>query len=157
MPADSASNATISRALLSHAGSAALATLTEEGGPFASYVLTAPAIDLAPLLLLSHLAAHSRNLQRDPRASLLYVREPEAGSQAMNAVRLTLTGRLLRDGDPQSPRLFLTRHPDAARYAGFADFSVYRFHIDAGHLVAGFGRIVALSAAELMGEASDAV
>jgi hypothetical protein len=67
----------------------------------------------------------------------------------MAASRLTLTGRLLRDDDPEAKRIFLKRQPDAARYADFADFSFYRFHIEAGHLVAGFGRIVGLSPAEL--------
>ena len=40
-------------------------------------------------------------------------------------------------------------NPDAARYAAFADFSLYRFHVEGGHLVAGFGRIVSLTPDEL--------
>ena len=67
----------------------------------------------------------------------------------MAASRLTLTGRLLPRHDPGMKRIFLARHPDAARYAGFTDFSLYRFDVEAGHLVAGFGRIVDLGAAEL--------
>ena len=76
---------------------------------------------------------------------------PSPAANSLTAERLTLTGRCGKDDDPQSLRLFLARHPDAARYAGFADFSLYRFEMAAGHLVAGFGRIVDFSAAELLG------
>ena len=101
-------------------------------------------------MLLSRLAEHTKNLDRDPRASLLLVREPPAGSETMTALRLTLTGRCARDPDPESKRLFLARNPDAARYAGFADFSLFRFDVAAAHMVAGFGRIVGLSRGELI-------
>jgi hypothetical protein len=150
MNEESISNQELARNLLTRGGSAALGTLTPEGWPFASYVVTAPAADGSPLMLLSRLAEHTKNLDRDPRASLLFVREPPPGDESMTAARLTVTGRCARDGDPQSKRVFLERHPDAARYAGFADFSLFRFDIAAGHMVAGFGRIVALTAEELL-------
>jgi len=100
-------------------------------------------------MLLSRLAEHTKNLERDPRASLLFVREPSPGEEAMTAMRLTLLGRCEKDTDPQSREFYLARHPDAARYADFSDFSLYRFEIEAGHLVAGFGRIVSLTRPEL--------
>jgi heme iron utilization protein len=130
-------------------GPASLATLDERGSPFASYVVTAPATDLAPLMLLSKLAVHAKNLERDPRASLLFVREPEPGSESMTAVRLTLIGRAAKAADPELLGRYVARHPDAERYAGFGDFSIYRFEMEAGHLVAGFGRIVSVSPAEI--------
>jgi len=141
--------AAIARELMGVGGPASLATLDDRGSPFASYVVIAPASDLAPLLLLSRLAVHTRNLERDPRASLLFVREPDPGSESMTAVRLTLIGRATKDADPGLLRHYVDRHPDAGRYAGFGDFSIYRFETNAGHLVAGFGRIVTLSAAEI--------
>ena len=137
---------------MTQGGPAALATLSPDGRPFASYVVTAPAIDGSPLMLLSRLAEHTKNLDRDARASLLFVREPPPGDESMTAARLTVTGRCARDSDPQSKRIFLDRHPDAARYAGFADFSLFRFDIAAGHMVAGFGRIVALTPEDLLAE-----
>jgi len=149
MPDDCAENAALARALLRETRTAALATLDALGAPFASYVTIAPAADGSPLMLLSRLAVHTVNLKRDPRASLLLVREPPQGSESLAAARLTLTGRVLRDEDPESARLFQACHPDAARYSGFIDFSVYRFSIAAGHLVAGFGRIVSMTADQL--------
>ncbi len=154
MARDNSSNEATARALISAGGVAALATLEPDGGPFASYVFTAPALDGAPLTLLSRLARHTANLARDPRASLLCVHEPEPGSDSMAAARLTLVGRVVKHDDAQSRRLYLQRHPDAERYASFADFSLYRFEIASGHLVAGFGRIVDLTPEKLLGTGS---
>jgi putative heme iron utilization protein len=148
------SNQELARSLLVAGGVASLATLRPDGGPFASYVVTAPAADGSPLMLLSRLAEHTKNLDRDPRASLLFVREPSVGEESMTALRLTVTGRCARDADAELKRLYLARQPDAARYVGFADFSLFRFDIEAGHMVAGFGRIVALTRAELLGRSS---
>ncbi len=146
------SNAAIARALLRTVGTGSLATLRADGGPFASYVLTAPAGDGSPILLLSDLAVHSENLARDRRASLLLVGEAAAGSEAATVPRLTLTGSASKHNNAALRRLFLARHPEAAGYAGFADFAFYRFGIDSCHLVAGFGRIVDLSPADLLGQ-----
>jgi putative heme iron utilization protein len=150
MTGDSSSNAVVARSLLRAGGAASLATLEADGTPFASYVLTAPAVNGAPLTLISRLARHTVNLSRDPRASLLFVRQPQAGGETMTAERLTVTGRCHPDDDVEARRLFLARHHDAELYAGFADFSLYRFEIAAGHLVAGFGRIVDVTPDELL-------
>jgi putative heme iron utilization protein len=143
------SNAALARDLMRQ-GVASLATLEPDGGPFASYVVTAPAADGAPLTLISRLARHTQNLERDPRASLLFVRQPDAEDESMTAARLTLTGACRKTDDTQSRQLFLARHPDAELYAGFADFSLYRFEVAAGHLVAGFGRIVDLKPQQIL-------
>jgi putative heme iron utilization protein len=151
MGEETGSNLALARELLRVGGTASLGTLEPDGCPFASYVVTAPAADGSPLTLLSRLARHTQNLERDPRASLLFLREPEAGNESMTAARLTVTGRCLKEDNEETRRLFLARHPDAERYAGFADFALYRFEVAAGHLVAGFGRIVDFSRDELLG------
>lgn len=150
MTAGKSPEAALARDLMRSSETAALATLDNDGAPFASHVIAAPAADGSPLLLLSRLALHSRHLARDPRASLLFVRAPAPDSERMTAARLTLGGRVLKDDNPSHAQEFLARHPDAARYAGFADFSFYRFEVGCGHLVAGFGRIVSLIPAELL-------
>jgi putative heme iron utilization protein len=154
MPADRASEIALARTLLVESRSAAFATLDSGGGPFASYVMVSPGPDNSPLLLLSRLAAHTRNARHDPRASLLFVREPPIDAASMSALRLTLTGRAVGVDNPDAKRLFLADHPEASRYAGFADFGIYRFEVQAGHLIAGFGRIVRLTPAELIGRDS---
>lgn len=144
------SNQELARSLMVAGGPAALATLTADGEPFASYVVTADDADGSPLMLLSRLAEHTKNLERDARASLLFVREPPPGEERMTAARLTLTGRCGKHDDAEAKARYLARHRDAARYAGFADFSLFRFEIAAGHLVAGFGRIVGMTREELL-------
>ena len=138
--ADTFSPVATSRLLVRQARTAAMSTLARRTGhPFGSLVTVACEADGTPIVLLSTLAAHSRNLAEDPRASLLFVEgtlgDPQQGG------RVTLVGRLERIGDDAGQRRrYLTRNPDAALYAGFADFAFYRLELEEGHLVAGFGR-----------------
>lgn len=139
------------RRLLRHARSAALATTLatgDDGWPYASLVTVACDVDASPILLLSDLSDHTRNLARDPRACLLIeaasrLKNPQAGA------RLSVLGRVVRDDEPRLRRRFLARHPDAALYAGFADFHVYRLVATRGHFVGGFARSLWLDGAAL--------
>lgn len=130
---------------------ATLATLEEDGRPFASLVTVATAIDGTPILLLSELARHTRNLARDARASLLLVAPGGEGGDPLAGARLTLCGRVAAtEREGAHARRFLARHPEAAGYARFGDFGFRRFEIDDGHLVAGFGRVVSLPPGDLL-------
>lgn len=132
------------RHVLRSASTGSLGTLDEEGGPFASLVTVATTPAGAPLLLLSDLALHTRNLKRDPRASLLLVGPGGEGGDPLAGARLTLSGRIARDDDANHRRRFVARHAEAGGYASFADFALYRLDVTRAHLVAGFGRIVGL-------------
>ncbi|HKR19854.1 MAG TPA: pyridoxamine 5'-phosphate oxidase family protein [Stellaceae bacterium] len=137
---DPAAVATTARTLLAKAPRASLATLTATGAPYASLVLTADDGAGAPLLLLSDLAEHTKNLTRDPRASLLVESGVQAGDP-LAAPRATFLGDVARVDDAAAKASFVARHPSAAAYAGFKDFALYRLAIARIHLVAGFGRI----------------
>lgn len=58
-------------------------------------------------------------------------------------------GRCALENDALAKQRYLNRHRDAARYSEFSDFSLYRFEVESGYLVAGFGRIVSLTREEL--------
>ena len=119
---------------------ATLATLHSEGGPYASLVMVARDAAGCPLLLLSDLADHTRNLARDDRVSLLF--DGTAGlDRPLAGARLSLLGRAVATDDAAARARYLARHPDATLYAGFGDFRFYRVVPERGHLVAGFGRI----------------
>jgi putative heme iron utilization protein len=143
------------RTLLRTVRTGALATLAAgSGDPFASLVTVATLPDGTPVLLLSDLALHTRNAKADPRASLLLASAGGEGDPLAGA-RVSVGGRLRRlekgtDEDAAARRRFLMRHPDAAGYAGFADFSVFVMEVSGAHLVAGFGRIVEIAAADLL-------
>jgi putative heme iron utilization protein len=117
--------------------------------PYASLVLVAVDHDLAPILLLSNLAEHAKAIAADGRVSLLF--DGTAGlDQPLTGPRVTLLGRAAKTGDERLKRRFLVHHPDAEMYAGFGDFNFYRVAPERAHLVAGFGRIRWLAAADLL-------
>lgn len=141
-------------AVLRSAATGALGTLDPSGAPFSSFVTVATATAGAPLLLLSRLALHTRNIDADPRVSLLLVAPGGEGGDPLAGARLSLGGRLVRvaRGDGARDGLiarFLARHPEAEGYAAFADFDVFRLDVAQGHLVAGFGRIHRIAADDL--------
>jgi hypothetical protein len=123
------------------ARSAALATtLRDDGGwAYASLVTVACDCGASPILLLSDLADHTRNLKANSRASLLF----EAASGRANpqtGPRVTVLGHIESSDAPEHRRRFLARHPSARLYADFADFRIYRMAVDRAHHVGGFGR-----------------
>lgn len=156
MTAAEESGAAIARALMRGATTAALGTsLAPVGWPMASLVLVACDHDGAPIVLLSDLAEHSRNLAADPRMSLLFT-DPAAFEDALGGGRVTVLGRAARTSHERHRRRYLARHPSARDYAGFADFAFYRVAVERAHLVAGFGRIEWIGGAELLLDAAAA-
>ncbi len=138
------------RRLVREARTAALATLARRTGhPFGSMVSVACEPDGTPLLLMSTLAAHSRNLAEDPRASLLYV-DPAAPDPQQGA-RVTVVGRVEKIAAPaDAERRYLARLPEASLYAGFGDFAFFRLVVEDAHLVAGFGRAMRVRGEDLL-------
>ncbi|KAF0222158.1 MAG: Heme iron utilization [Rhodospirillaceae bacterium] len=119
--------------------------LAEDGAPYGSLVTVALDHDLSPILLLSALSDHSRNIAADARVSLLFD-GTDGHPNPQTGPRLTLMGRVEKTSDPRLRARFLARHPGAALYADFADFSFWRVVADRAHFVGGFGRAVWLPA-----------
>ncbi len=144
--------------LLRTARSGALATLTASGDPFASLVSVATDPDGSPLLLVSQLSAHTRHLDRDARASLLLADTGEG--DPLRHPRLTITGAAAKVTDAAArdaaKTRFLRRHPQAALYADFGDFSFWRIGMEQAHLVGGFARAARFPAARISTTVADA-
>lgn len=135
--------------------SGALATLVAgSGDPYCSLVNVATAVDGAPLLLLSKLALHTKNLLADARVSLMLDERKEG--DPLEGARVMLMGTCAKDSDRLSGPAYLRRHPEAEMFANFADFGFYRMEIARAHLVAGFGRIVDLKPQDVRTDISDA-
>jgi heme oxygenase (biliverdin-IX-beta and delta-forming) len=110
------------------------------GHPYTSLVLVALDHDASPLLLISTLADHTKNLLASPAVSLLF--DGTAGlDEPLTGPRVTVQGTARQGTDALDRARFVARHPSAAMYAGFKDFGIWRVGIERGHLVAGFGRI----------------
>jgi heme iron utilization protein len=127
------------RRLLRRRDRAALGT-NLRGAPYVSLVLFVADLDASPLLLLSDLAQHSRNIAFDPRVSLL-LDATEGHPDPLTGPRLTLIGRADAIDDARCLSRFTAHHPTSTVYSGFGDFRLYRVTVERGHLVAGFGRI----------------
>jgi len=135
----------------------ALATLARDpsGWPFVTLVAVAFDERWRPLLLLSRLAEHTKNLEESPRASLL-VSAGSLGAASPGAVpsdplaagRMTLVGECARGPAGEVRDGFLAAHPEAAAYADFADFAFWRIEVAHVRWVGGFGRMEWLSGAE---------
>jgi len=141
--------------LLREARSGALATLmTDSGDPYCSLVNVATAADGSPLLLISKLAVHTKNILADARVSLMLDERKEG--DPLQGARVMLMGRAERTDNEDDRRRYLAYQPEAEMFAGFGDFGFYRIVLSRAHLVAGFGRIVDLAAKDVLTDVSGA-
>src|SRR5438105_10918808 len=111
--------------LLREGRSGALATLMAgSGDPYCSLVNVATASNGAPLLLISTLAIHTKNLLNDPRCSLMIDERKEG--DPLEGGRVMLMGTAEKTDDPEARRRYLGRQPEAGMYEGFAGFGLYK-------------------------------
>jgi heme iron utilization protein len=148
--------ALLARRLLRSGLTATLATVGADGAPYASFVGYATRFDGSPIFLFSGLSAHTRNLARDPRFSLLIAEPPKAEGDPMDSARLTIGGRAARSEDPLDRARYLRRHPKAELYAGLADFKIHVGAVADAHIVGGFGRARGLAVSDVIVGVADA-
>ena len=135
--------------LMREARSGALATLmATSGDPYCSLVNTAAAADGSPLLLISQLALHTKNILADARVSLMLDERKEG--DPLQGARVMLLGHVDKTDSADARRRYLAHQPEAEMFAGFGDFAFYEIKLKGAHLVAGFGRIVDLGAGDLL-------
>jgi putative heme iron utilization protein len=136
------------RALLQTQRHGVLATLSarHDGWPFASVTPYALTETGEPILLLSALAEHTRNVQADARASL-FVQEDEADRQA--SARVTLLGRVEAADGSELRERYIAWHAQAREYFAMADFGLYVLRLETARFVRGFGEMGWLDAATL--------
>jgi putative heme iron utilization protein len=150
--------ARLARSLLRKSRQGALATLMAgSGDPYCSLVKLASHPDGSPILLISRLALHTKNLLADPRVSLML--DERAEGDPLEGSRIMLAGHAEEAGGDAAilPRgRYLNAHPSAEAFVDFKDFSFFRIRPSGAHLVAGFGRIVDLKPEKFLTDISDA-
>lgn len=151
-PTDDFDAAKLAKSLLRRRREGALATLLRgSGAPYCSLVNLASAPDGSPILLISRLAVHTKNVLADPRVSLML--DERAEGDPLEGARIMLLGTAVEAVAADIPllrRRYLAAHPAAEGYIDFSDFSLFRIESSGAHLVAGFGRIVDLDPADYL-------
>jgi putative heme iron utilization protein len=148
----------LARSLLRRSRQGALATLMAgSGDPYCSLVNVASHADASPILLISRLALHTKNILADSRVSLML--DERATGDPLEGARIMLAGRAEETAGEAAGvlrRRYLNAHPSAEAFVDFKDFSFFRIVPSAAHLVAGFGRIIDLTPAQFLTDIGDA-
>ncbi len=134
------------RTILAGGSVGTLATVTDGGDPWAS-VVTYGLLEGAPVLCVSRLALHGRNLATDPRASIAVCAPIPEGADPSDSGRVTVAGAAEQ---PVGEELEAAR--DAYRAAvssaevfdDFGDFTFRLLRIRRIRWVGGFGRMASV-------------
>ena len=121
-----------------------------EGYPFGSVAPFVLDHHCQPIILISNIAEHTKNIAANPKVSLLVF----AGAEDLQAnARLTLLGEAVKiyKDDADLRARYLRYLPQAASYFDMHDFSFYRIHIHQARYIGGFGKMSWLSEADLFG------
>ncbi len=147
---DGADKTAAPRLVLRSAKTGALGTIDQNTGhPYVSYATIATSIYGAPIFLTSDLALHTQNIRKDPRISLM-VHEAGYSGDPLALGRTSLVGTADFDISAVERQRYLSRNPEAAGYAEFADFHFFSMRIEMIHFVGGFGRIYEVDPAEFL-------
>jgi hypothetical protein len=122
-----------------HSGVVSTISQRVKGFPFGSVAPFVTDHNGCPVILISTLAEHTKNLDADPRCSLI-VQPYSPDMQVMG--RVTVIGNAIRlsDKDALGPR-YLRFHPQAEAYFAMHDFSFWRIEPVRVRWIGGFGRI----------------
>ncbi len=142
------------RAFIDSRRSLQIASLGEDGVPFASYAPFARDDD-SLYVVLSDIAVHGRNLKRDPRASVLVIEDEDNAGELYARIRVNyrVHAEALEVGSEAWERgvaLMEARHGERPRnLSKLADFCVFRLVPQAGRSVKGFGKAYTLEGGTL--------
>lgn len=142
-------SAQAARTLVAAASSASLGTLSDSGAPFVSLVAIVDDGTGQPLLLVSGLAEHTRNLRARPQASMLIATE----GATMDRARVTLVGvvRWLEGADAaKATERFVAAIPEASVWAALPDFAAARLEVQTLRYVGGFARAATIPLADYL-------
>jgi heme iron utilization protein len=159
-PAPRLTTAEEARTLVGATFVGSLATLSADGDPWASLGTYGLLDDGSPVLCLSHLAEHGRNLAGDPRLSIV-IGQVDGPPDPLASARVTLAGRAERPVDPALRAAARAAHlagvPAARMYIDFSDFSLWVLRVERVRWVGGYGRMDSASGADYAAAAPDPV
>ena len=127
-----------------------LSTLSKklDGYPFGSVTPFVLDHQARPVILISTLAEHTKNIEADPRVSLL---THDAGTDIQANARVTVVGNCARMADQTALKArYLRYFPGAADYFSTHDFFFYRIEPKHIRFIGGFGAIHWIQAAQFV-------
>jgi putative heme iron utilization protein len=130
------------RTIAASTNTGTLATLTSGGDPWASFV-TYGLLRGAPVLCVSHMAEHGRNLAGDPRASIAVV-APTTDADPLANGRITLAGFVEHPGGDElaaAREAHMAAVPAAKYYIDYSDFALWVLRVQRVRWVGGYGRM----------------
>nr|WP_084090785.1 pyridoxamine 5'-phosphate oxidase family protein [Andreprevotia lacus] len=121
-----------------------------------------PAVSMAPFAVcgtawvvhVSRLASHTQDMLQQPVAGLLVTAPASMADTPLALPRLSLQGKVVVCG-PGHPRhaearnAYLARLPESEALFSFSDFMLMLIEPDSARFIAGFGRAMNLSSAQL--------
>ena len=135
--------------------SGVLSTISKkwEGAPFGSLVDFITDQDGCPVILISALAEHTKNIESDPRVSLVAF---TPGDNVQANPRLTLMGKAQHIGMDPTGHIrsrYLRYFPQAEQYLAL-DFSFHRIEIERIRFIGGFGDVRWIDSSAFMAPAN---
>ncbi|WP_343576256.1 DUF2470 domain-containing protein [Mycobacterium sp.] len=146
------------RTIAAAGNAATLATLTADGDPWASLVAYG-LVGGAPVLCVSNLAEHGRNLAADPRASLSIV-AVSTDADPLATGRITLAGVVeapLGDDREVARAAYMDAIPSARFYIEYSDFTLWVLRVERVRWVGGYGRMDSATGADYLAAEPDPV
>ena len=135
-----------------------LASLTDDGYPYASYAPFAIGNDCL-YVLLSEIAIHALNLKQNPRAGVLIIEDEDSAKELFARVRVNykanveLIDRADTDAWKEGVDLLVACHGERPeKLSQLADFFLFKLIPQGGRYVKGFGRAFSLAGNSLAGE-----
>jgi heme iron utilization protein len=120
-----------------------------DGYPFGSVMPFVLGHDCQPIVLISTIAEHTKNIIANPKVSLLVF----AGAEDLHANgRLTLIGEAeqLDKNDADVMARYCRYFPESTGYLAMHDFQFYRINITQARYIAGFGKMSWMAGDEIV-------
>ncbi|MGY2011277.1 HugZ family pyridoxamine 5'-phosphate oxidase [Nocardia gipuzkoensis] len=146
------------RTVAAASNTATLASLAEDGSPWASLV-TYGLLEGQPVLCVSRLAEHGRNLAADSRASVAVV-APDPPADPLAGARVTLAGVVERPVGAEAVaarEAYLAAVAAGRMYIDYSDFSLWVLRVRRVRWVGGYGRMDSAGAEEYAAAEPDPV
>lgn len=146
------------RTVAAATNTATLASLSGDGTPWASFI-TYGLLDGQPVLCVSRMAEHGRNLAADARASVAIV-APDMPADPLAGTRITLAGVVEHPAESEAAaarEAHLAAVPAAKFYIDYSDFSVWVLRVHRIRWVGGYGRMDSATAEQYAAAAPDPI